>query len=50
MLRGILAFVKTELKRTRFTIVISNKRFNVISIYYFKFIIIKSNKFLIISN
>jgi hypothetical protein len=49
ILRGILAFIKTELKRTRFATVISNKGFNVISIYYLKFITIKGNKFLIIS-
>jgi hypothetical protein len=41
ILRGILAFIKTELKRTRFTIIINNKGFNIISIYYLKFIIIK---------
>jgi hypothetical protein len=34
----------------RFTIVINNKGFNIISIYYLEFITIKGNKFLIISN
>jgi hypothetical protein len=38
-----------ELKRTHFATVISNKGFNVISIYYLEFIAIKGNKFLIIS-
>jgi hypothetical protein len=32
-----------------FATVINNKGFNIISIYYLKFIIIKGNKFLIIS-
>jgi hypothetical protein len=49
ILYSILAFIKIELKRTRFATVISNKGLNIISIYYFKFIIIKGNKFLIIS-
>ena len=49
ILRGILAFIKIKLKRTRFSTVISNKGLNIISIYYFKFIIIKGNKFLITS-
>jgi hypothetical protein len=34
----------------RLAIVISNKGLNIISIYYLKFITIKGNKFLIISN
>jgi hypothetical protein len=50
ILYNILISIKIKLKRTRFAIVISNKSLNIISIYYFKFIIIKSNKFLIISN
>jgi hypothetical protein len=50
ILYSILAFIKIELKRTRFATVISNKGLNIISIYYFKFIIIKGNKFLIISS
>jgi hypothetical protein len=33
-----------------FGIIINNKGFNIISIYYLKFIIIKGNKFLIINN
>ena len=50
ILYNILIFVKTKLKKTRFVIIINNKCFNIISICYLKFIIIKSNKFLIISN
>jgi hypothetical protein len=50
ILYNILAFIKIKLKRTQFTIVISNKCLNIISIYCFKFIIIKGNKFLITSN
>jgi hypothetical protein len=50
ILYNVLIFVKIKLKKTRFVIVINNKYLNIISIYYFKFIIIKSNKFLIISN
>jgi hypothetical protein len=49
ILYSILAFVEIELKRTHFAIVINNKGLNVISIYCFKFIAIKGNKFLIIS-
>jgi hypothetical protein len=44
------ADARLSIKRTRFAIVISNKGFNIINIYYLKFIIIKGNKFLIISN
>jgi hypothetical protein len=50
ILYNILIFIKTKLKKTRFIIIINNKCFNIISIYYFKFIIIKGNKFLIIRN
>jgi hypothetical protein len=50
ILYNILIFIKTKLKKTRFIIIINNKCFNIISIYYFKFIIIKGNKFLIIKN
>jgi hypothetical protein len=49
ILYSILASVKIKLKRTHFATVISNKGLNVISIYYLEFIIIKGNKFLIIS-
>ena len=49
ILYSVLAFIKMELKRTLFAIIISNKGFNIISIYCFKFIIIKGNKFLITS-
>jgi hypothetical protein len=50
ILHSVLVFIKTKLKRTRFVIVINNKYFNIISIYCLKFIIIKGNKFLIISS
>jgi hypothetical protein len=50
ILYNVLVFVKIKLKKTRFIIIINNKYLNIIGIYYFKFIIIKSNKFLIISN
>jgi hypothetical protein len=49
ILYNILAFIEIKLKRTHFAIIISNKGFNIISIYYLEFITIKSNKFLIIS-
>jgi hypothetical protein len=50
ILYSVLVFVKIELKKTYFIIIINNKYLNIISIYYFKFIIIKGNKFLIISS
>jgi hypothetical protein len=50
ILYNVLIFVKTKLKKTRFVIVINNKCFNIISICCLKFIIIKGNKFLIISS
>jgi hypothetical protein len=50
ILHGVLAFIKTELKRIYFVIVVNNKYLNIISICCLEFIIIKGNKFLITSS
>jgi hypothetical protein len=50
ILHSVLAFVETELKRTRFATIVNNECLNVISIYCLEFITIKGNKFLITSS